>query len=919
LAARRPAFAPQLSDQAEGASGPLAPRPWEVVPKSAPRTASPTAAPAGGEHGAPAAAELLEREPPLRCLALALREAAAGQGRIALVCGEAGIGKTSLVESFMAAHRGEARMLVGRCDALFTPEPLGPLHDIALQTGGALLQLMRTAAAGRLAIFAALLAELYGGGAPTVLVFEDVHWADEATLDLLKYLGRRVRAARALVILTYRDEELDATHRLWSVLGNLPADEVRRVPVQPLSEAAVADLARRAGRPAERVHAQTGGNPFYVTELLASPAGSVPATVREATLARAMRLSPEARDLVELISVVPSRAERWLLGEAAEARVDECVASGLIVQQDEVLAFRHELARRAVERALPAARRRALHEAVLRRLIGRSEGPAATARLVHHATRAGDGDAARRWAPQAARQAAALGAHYEAAVHYQTAIDHVPLDDVEARAALLEERAYECSLIDRLAEATTARETALALRRQQGNLLKAGDNLRWLSRLAWFRGRGEEARQLAMHAVTALEALPAGPELAMAYSNMAQLHMLGEDGPAATEWGRRALELAERFGRTEIVVHALNNLGAAGLQMGDPEGRAKLERSLDLALANGLHEHAARAYTNLTYFALIARDYCEMAKRTAAGLAYTRGRDLDSWAPYLLALRACGYLGQGLWREAAEDAHAALRAPSAVTRVTASVVLGLVRLRRDEEGAEALLDEARTLALAAGDIMRIGPMAAARAEAAWLRGDTAGIAEEVQAAYELALERPEPWRLGELSLWLWRAGALDRPPEAVALPYRLEMSGDWRAAAAEWKHIGCPYNQALALLEGDRAARLQALDTFDRLGAAAAAALVRRRLRAEGVGSVPRGPRAATKTNPLGLTGRQVDILRLLAANLSNKEIAARLDLSPKTVDHHVSAILSKLDVATRKQAAMHAITGALLAEASAP
>ena len=195
----------------------------------------------------------------------------------------------------------------------------------------------------------------------------------------------------------------------------------------------------------------------------------------------------------------------------------------------------------------------------------------------------------------------------------------------------MEGRAYECHLIDQFDDAIAAQETALGLRRQQGNLLKVGDNLRWLSRLAWIRGRGQDARQLALEAVQVLEQLPPGPELAMAYSTMSQLHMLSEDGPAAVEWGQRALRIAEPLGLTETVVHALNNVGAAELLMGDLAGRAKLERSLELALAHGMHEHAVRAYVNLADQALVARDYGRARQLIADGLAYMRNCDLDSW------------------------------------------------------------------------------------------------------------------------------------------------------------------------------------------------------------------------------------------------------------------------------------------------
>jgi len=524
---------------------------------------------------------------------------------------------------------------------VFTPQPLSPLHDIALQTNGALLKLMRSPE-GRLAIFGALLNELRSGK-PTILVFEDVHWADAATLDLLKYLSRRIRTTPAMIVLTYRDDELDGRHALWSLLGNLPVELTRRVGLRPLTQAAVASLAGRAGRPAEGIHAQTGGNPFYVGELLASPPGSVPATVREATVARAMRLSPEARAMLDFCAVVPNRVERRLLEAATSSAspiLDECVGSGLMLHEDDMVMFRHELARQAIESMLPQHRRRALHASVLSRLLERHAAPMASARLVHHAIEAGDDAAVRLYAPQAAREATTLGAHREAAAHYHTALKHTAGDDIETRALLLENHAYECFLTDQMDDAIASRETALKLRQQQANLLRAGDNLRWLSRLVWFRGAGEKARKLAREAIAMLQRLPPGSELAMAYSNMSQLCMLSEDCQEAVQWGERALNLAERFGLTEISVHALNNIGQAEFLMGRTEGTAKVKRSLELALAHDMHEHATRAYTSLIYQALVTRDYAGIEERLAAGLAYTREREIDAATLYKLAMRA---------------------------------------------------------------------------------------------------------------------------------------------------------------------------------------------------------------------------------------------------------------------------------------
>jgi ATP/maltotriose-dependent transcriptional regulator MalT len=851
--------------------------------------------------------ELLERDSSLTELAGCFNDAAAGVGRIVLISGEAGIGKTTLIEQFLAAHQAGARILIGRCDALFTPQPLSPLHDIALQTEGVLLELMRSADR-RLAIFTALLNELRSGK-PTMLVFEDVHWADAATLDLLKYLSRRIRSTPTLVVLSYRNDELDGHHALWSLLGNLPSDATRRIELRPLSPEAVASLAGRAGRPDRGVHAQTGGNPFYVTELLASPPGSVPATVREATVARALRLSFQARGLLDFCAVVPNRLERWLLEAVispAAPALEECVASGLILHEDDMVMFRHELARQAIESLLPLHRRRALHASVLGGLLEPRATPVTSARLVHHAIEAGDAAAVRLYAPRAAQEASLLGAHREAAAHYHTALGHTAADDVEERAVLLESHAYECFLTDRMDDAIASRETALKLRYQQNNLLRAGDNLRWLSRLTWFLGDGEKARKLAREAIATLQRLPPGSELAMAYSNMSQLCWLSEDCQEAVQWGERALNLAERFGLTEISVHALNNIGNAEFLMGRPEGTTKVKRSLELALAHDMHEHAGRAYTNLIYQALVTRDYARTEERLAEGLAYTREREIDAATLYKLAMRARARLEQGRWKEASDDSAGVLRGGLGMARVVAMVVLGTVCLRQGEPDSQALLDEAREVALGTGDIMRIGPMAAARAEAAWLKDDKEAVRAEIEPIYELARQRPEPWRLGELSLWLWRAGALDQPLDIVAPPYRLEMSGDWHGAASAWEQLGCPYEQALALASGDRPAQLRALDLLTQLGAGPAAALVRRRLRAESAHGIPRGPRAVTKGNPLGLTSRQIEILKLLAEDLSNKAIAQRLKISPKTVDHHVAAVLTKLGVQTRKEAARH-------------
>lgn len=226
--------------------------------------------------------ELLEREGPLRELEAALEDALAGAGRVALVSGEAGIGKTALIEAFTRAHRNTVRVLWGACDALFTPRPLGPLFDMAGQTGGPLLAALNSDA-NRNVIFSAMLAELQRR--PTLLVFEDVHWADEATLDLLRFLGRRIARTSALLVLTYRDDELGPRHPLRLLLGDLTAPNyTRRIAVAPLSEAAARTLVGERRIDVAALHRQTGGNPFFISEVLEAGGGGIPSTVRDAVL-----------------------------------------------------------------------------------------------------------------------------------------------------------------------------------------------------------------------------------------------------------------------------------------------------------------------------------------------------------------------------------------------------------------------------------------------------------------------------------------------------------------------------------------------------------------------------------------------------------------------------------------------------------
>ncbi len=852
---------------------------------------------------------LLERELYLDVLNAGLESSAAGSGCVTLLCGEAGIGKSALLHEFVEQQRTAARVLWGGCEALFTPHPLAPLHDVARQLSAEFRRAIG-AAAHRIEIFNATLDELARGPTPTILIFEDVHWADEPTLDLIKFLGRRLQRLSVLLIVSYREDEVGTHHPLRSVIGDLPVRWLRRLALPALSQAAVATLSGLSGRRLKDLYATTGGNPFFVTEALAMSGDAVPVTVRDAVMARLARLAPAARELANLVSVVPARIEKTLLDAVARvepAALEECLGAGIVAHADGALSFRHELARRALEEALPVPLRQELHARVLSALLQQPQIDSLSARIVHHASRAGDSDAVLRIAPRAAQRAASLGAHREAAAHYSTALAHAAALPDQSRAEFLDAASYEYYLTAQMPEAIAAREQALALWRACGDGLKQGDCLRWLSRLYWHTGNNAAAERYASEAIATLEPLQAGAALAMAYSNRAQLLMLSDFVPGTLLWVDKALALAAQLGDSQIESHALNSRGVARLIREDPAGHADLERSLELAMKGGYHEQAARAFSNIASTAVRRHDFARADRCIEQGLAYTEQHDLGLSHRYLLAMRAESALAQGEWQRAADDAQMILRHPQlvSVTRMRALIVLARVRARRGDPEPQAPLDEARALAADTGELQRLAPVAAASAELAWLSGTPEVAAEELGRCCALALSREDIWATGELACWLARLGRLDTVPERVAEPYARQLAQDWAGAAEVWQRLGSPYQQADALLaSGEQAAMHAALEIFERLGAAPMIGMARRRLRASGVRGVRRGAQQRTRQNPHGLTNRELHVLALLADGCRNAEIARRLFVADKTVDHHVSAVLAKLNVRSRVEAA---------------
>ncbi|HEX9514591.1 MAG TPA: AAA family ATPase [Streptosporangiaceae bacterium] len=860
---------------------------------------------------------LLERESHLAALYDYAGEARRGDGRLVLVSGEAGIGKSALVEQ-LAADLPDARWSWGACDGMFTPRPLGPLFDLATQLGGELGDLCR-ARAPRDELFTALLRQVSEPRRLNVLVVEDVHWADEATIDLLRFLGRRIRFAPALLIVTYRDEGLSASDPLRQALGELANQRsTRRIALAPLSADGVALMASGSKFAAADLFRLTGGNPFYVSEVVNAGADEIPPSARDAVLARTARLGGAAAGVLDVAALIGSRVEVTVLEAVTPCQaqdLDELVGSGLVVTGGGWLRFRHEIARLAVAQAVTAHRVGPIHARILNALL--ALGCDDDASLAYHAEEAGDQAAVLRFAPQAARRAAELASHREAAAQFKRALRFQADSDPREAAALYDGLAHELSLIDGWHDAVEASERALALWREAGESLREGDALLLLSRTMWRLCRGGEAVQAAEAALAVLEPLGPSPELARAFANLAGQRMRDGDGDAAIDLAGQAAAIAEPLGVTEIVSDALNTQACALAAQGR-EAADLLERALDIAVSGHCEAQAGRAFTNLYTMYTGQRRFADAERYYLDGVAYCDEHDIVTYATCLRGERASVLEKTGRWEDAALLAAELLErvGASPINRLSSLITLGKIRARRGEPGAWECLDEAAAAADGSAEPSLIAEARLARAEAYWLKADVEAARREAELADEVAASR-NSWERGAIGVWLSRTGSTRLSKGELAAAYLLQIKGDWQGAAELWTELGCPFDAAMALSDAaDEKALRDALQAFDDLGAAAAARITRQKMRRLGIKSVPAGPRTTTRAHPRGLTRREREVLDLICAGRTNAQIAERLFISVRTVDHHVSAVLAKLEVQTRNAAASQAARLGLTAAA---
>ncbi|HZF80363.1 MAG TPA: AAA family ATPase, partial [Rubrivivax sp.] len=661
-----------------------------------------------------------------RDMALVALQAALGRGCVALVAGEAGIGKTSLLRAVAQAHTASPSnpgpVWWGDCDALDTPHPLAPLLDIAREAAPPYAAAL---AGPRPALFEAVLEALRSAPRPVLMIVEDAHWADEATLDLLKFLGRRIARTRALLVVSYRDDEVTASHPLRRVIGELPPDALTRVPLARLTPAGVQQLAQQMGRGAEGVHALTGGNPFFVTEVLRDTAdarGPVPANVQDVVLARFARLPTRVQALLRAVAVMPGRAERWLIDRLVApslAEIEAALASGLLLAEGHSLAFRHELARVAVEAALPAPAAQDLH----RRLLVLLEEPGretASARCVHHAVQAHDSASIARHAPRAAREAAAHAAHREAAAHWHLALHNATPADPAERVQWLEQHATVCSLVSRTDDAMASRLTLERLARERGDGAAESVQLARRAALHTARMQHDVAETLTQRAVELLAPLSPGPTHAVVWRWVAHLRMLNRDCVEAVQWARRAAELAARQGDEAVEAESLSTLGTALLFVDFPQGVVQMLQAGERHRLAGRTSAAALVQLNLGSAAGELMQLRQAETWLQDALAQCLASELDSGAHYVRAWLALVALHLGQWNQAGQWAEQVLQRQGVpeMSRLMALLAVARLRLRRGDPGVEAALTESLALTGEHNTLQRTAPMRAVRAEAA---------------------------------------------------------------------------------------------------------------------------------------------------------------------------------------------------------
>jgi hypothetical protein len=735
---------------------------------------------------------LLEREADLGRLDASWIAARRGRGAMVVVHGDPGAGKTSLIRTFVDTDLGDAAVLWGACDPLPTPRPLGPLHDVAHALDDASRAALDEAEQSH-EIFAAVFEHIRRQ--PTVLVIDDLHWSDQGTVDLLRYLLRRIGSTRSMVVIGLRPDELSIDHPTRALLGDVArSSDATSITLRPLSREAIVELADGRTVDAARIEQLTGGNPFFVTAMLEHDGDELPASVRDAILARTTDLDPDAWEVVHLLACAPEAIADHLLaglgiGLPPLRALDQ---AGLIRRGSRGVEFRHDLCRLAVASTIPPGGEVGLHQ----RMVIALEQTAAPdpSVLTHHAVGAGDPVRVLRYAPEAARIAARSGARRQSAALLQLALDRGALAPPQRQAELLEWLAEEYYLIDQLELAIASSDRAMELRQRVGDLAGVSVNHHALSVYHWYNADRDVAERHAGDAITVFDGddVPvADVPLGHGYAMQAFLAMHTGALDVATELISTASAIGARSGDHPLTVRTGLIDGICRMASGDPSGRQSVLSILEAPDA-AFDEIYSSGWSNLTALEIEQRRLTDAAAMLDVSLPLTVERELPICRVWQLGTRGRMRMMTGDWVQAAADADDVLSGPSApLAQTWPRIVRGLVALRRTGDG-NADLDAAWALATRYREPMRLLPAASALVEQAWLTGREDA---RVGACRRLLAASARPgleWSFGELATWLHRLDpATDVSPAigCAAEPYRLELTGDPAAAAARWAEL----------------------------------------------------------------------------------------------------------------------------------
>lgn len=853
--------------------------------------------------------ELVERDVFLSLMQKTFDEVRTGEGHCILISGEAGIGKTSLVRAFSKKNKEDCQIYLGACDALFAPRPLAPIYDIALQ-----IKSDSWDTDDRSILFTGIFRELQNQKKATLIIVEDIHWADEATFDFLKFFIRRITQLHCLLLITYRDNEIHSSHPLRTVLGQLPPDFFRRLQLTPLSSDAVETMAAEKGYKGKDVYSISRGNPFYVNEILASYSTGIPDNIKNSILSVYNRQNEKTKQVWQILSVIPSGLEVKYLEKLepyfSEA-IHDCLDTKILIMTGELISFKHELYRRTIETSLSPVIRRDINKRMLDILVENSEQPREMERIIHHAKNASENEIVVKYAPVAAREASLVGAHIEAAKLYLTAIEYYQGKDKNILIDFYKAYAYECYLTNQVKEGIIYIGKALNFLELKNDIVGISTCLHLLSWLWWFDGNGKKAIDTARKNIELLADQPSSSTTAMAFAQLGRLKMLSDETEECLLWSEKAMAIAKELANEEILCYALNSIGnilAKNIST-RKKGLEVLQQSMDVAVKINHEEYIGHAYANLAANAVRMKDYVNAKKILETAKQFLEERDIDLGTKYLLAYETRLALETGNWDKANSIASNFINNDDLppIGKIGVLIVAATIKMRSGEAGAVPLLLEAMDKASNTGEPQRIAPTMTALLEFEWITGQRIIENPVLDGVINMIEQKGNIYENSAFAFWLFKARKQKIALKEFYEGYRTENKSMALKASVLWKQLGCPYEQALTLFEGSDDDKKEALRIIQKLGADAIFEKMKFEMRASGIKSIPRGIRKSTKSNPANLTDREVGVLQLLKDGLQNKEIAAQLFISPKTVDHHISSILFKLDVNSRTKAVQQA------------